>query len=116
MLRVVREAVREGGAALNYARVEGLLRDGAGRVRGVFDSVASRYDLMNDVLSMGLHRAWKAYTVQVANLKPGERVLDIAGGTGDLSAVQEVRQMYGMQVITISCLDDLLAYLQFFSQ
>jgi demethylmenaquinone methyltransferase/2-methoxy-6-polyprenyl-1,4-benzoquinol methylase len=57
----------------------------ATKVRGVFDSVASKYDLMNDLMSAGLHRAWKAYTVQVANLKPGERVLDIAGGTGDLA-------------------------------
>ena len=57
----------------------------ATKVRGVFDSVAAKYDLMNDVMSAGLHRAWKAYTVQVANLKPGERALDIAGGTGDLS-------------------------------
>ncbi|MCE4557838.1 bifunctional demethylmenaquinone methyltransferase/2-methoxy-6-polyprenyl-1,4-benzoquinol methylase UbiE [Pelomonas cellulosilytica] len=60
-------------------------REKARKVRGVFDSVASKYDLMNDLMSAGLHRAWKAYTVQVANLKPGERVLDIAGGTGDLS-------------------------------
>jgi demethylmenaquinone methyltransferase / 2-methoxy-6-polyprenyl-1,4-benzoquinol methylase len=57
----------------------------ARRVRGVFDSVARRYDVMNDVMSMGLHRAWKAYTVSVANLRPGARVLDIAGGTGDLA-------------------------------
>ena len=57
----------------------------AGRVRGVFDSVASRYDVMNDLMSMGMHRAWKAYTVAVANLKAGDKVLDIAGGTGDLS-------------------------------
>ncbi|MGS0755024.1 bifunctional demethylmenaquinone methyltransferase/2-methoxy-6-polyprenyl-1,4-benzoquinol methylase UbiE [Roseateles sp. GG27B] len=57
----------------------------ASRVRGVFDSVASRYDIMNDLMSMGMHRAWKAYTVAVANLKPGEQVLDIAGGTGDLA-------------------------------
>jgi demethylmenaquinone methyltransferase / 2-methoxy-6-polyprenyl-1,4-benzoquinol methylase len=57
----------------------------AGRVRGVFDSVASKYDVMNDLMSMGLHRAWKAYTVAVANLREGERVLDIAGGTGDLA-------------------------------
>ena len=55
------------------------------RVRGVFDSVASRYDLMNDLMSLGLHRAWKAYTVAVADVQPGERVLDIAGGTGDLA-------------------------------
>ena len=59
--------------------------DKARHVRGVFDSVASKYDLMNDVLSMGLHRAWKAYTVMVANLREGSQVLDIAGGTGDLS-------------------------------
>jgi demethylmenaquinone methyltransferase/2-methoxy-6-polyprenyl-1,4-benzoquinol methylase len=57
----------------------------AGRVRGVFDSVASKYDVMNDLMSMGMHRAWKAYTVAVANLRPGDKVLDIAGGTGDLS-------------------------------
>ena len=59
--------------------------DKARRVRGVFDSVASRYDIMNDVLSMGLHRAWKAYTVAVAAIQPGMQVLDIAGGTGDLA-------------------------------
>ncbi|KAB0575744.1 bifunctional demethylmenaquinone methyltransferase/2-methoxy-6-polyprenyl-1,4-benzoquinol methylase UbiE [Ideonella dechloratans] len=57
----------------------------AGKVKGVFDSVASKYDLMNDFMSMGLHRVWKAYTVAVANLKEGDVVLDIAGGTGDLS-------------------------------
>ncbi len=57
----------------------------ARRVRGVFDSVASRYDVMNDVLSMGMHRVWKAYTVGVAAIQPGMRVLDIAGGTGDLA-------------------------------
>ncbi len=59
--------------------------DKARRVRGVFDSVAPRYDVMNDLMSLGLHRAWKAYAVMVANPRPGARVLDIAGGTGDLS-------------------------------
>jgi demethylmenaquinone methyltransferase/2-methoxy-6-polyprenyl-1,4-benzoquinol methylase len=57
----------------------------ASRVRGVFDSVASKYDVMNDLMSVGMHRAWKAYTVLVANVKSGQRVLDIAGGTGDLA-------------------------------
>ena len=57
----------------------------ARRVRGVFDSVASKYDIMNDLMSLGLHRAWKAYTVMVANVKPGQKVLDIAGGTGDMA-------------------------------
>ena len=60
-------------------------REKAKRVRGVFDSVAPRYDLMNDLMSMGLHRAWKAYTVLAANIRPGDQVLDIAGGTGDLA-------------------------------
>ena len=57
----------------------------ARRVAGVFDSVAQRYDLMNDLMSGGLHRAWKAYTVAVANVREGDQVLDIAGGTGDLA-------------------------------
>lgn len=59
--------------------------DKARHVRGVFDSVAPKYDLMNDLMSAGLHRAWKAYTVMVANLREGDQVLDIAGGTGDLA-------------------------------
>ena len=57
----------------------------ADRVRGVFDSVAPKYDLMNDLMSLGLHRAWKAYAVAVANVRPGDKVLDIAAGTGDLA-------------------------------
>ena len=57
----------------------------AGLVREVFDSVASRYDVMNDLMSLGLHRIWKHYTTTVADVRPGYQVLDIAGGTGDLS-------------------------------
>jgi len=57
----------------------------AGRVRDVFDSVASRYDLMNDLMSGGLHRLWKRFTVSQAALKTGNVVLDLAGGTGDLA-------------------------------
>src|ERR1700712_5320141 len=57
----------------------------AERVRGVFDSVAPKYDVMNDLMSFGLHRAWKAYTVAIANARPGDKVLDLAGGTGDLA-------------------------------
>ncbi len=59
--------------------------DKARHVRGVFDSVASKYDVMNDLMSMGLHRVWKRYTVMVADLREGYQVLDIAGGTGDLA-------------------------------
>jgi demethylmenaquinone methyltransferase/2-methoxy-6-polyprenyl-1,4-benzoquinol methylase len=59
--------------------------DKARRVRGVFDSVAPRYDIMNDLMSMGLHRIWKSFTVMTANIREGYQVLDIAGGTGDLA-------------------------------
>ncbi len=55
-------------------------------VKGVFDSVASRYDLMNDLMSGGLHRFWKHFTVEQAAVRPGQTVLDLAGGTGDLAA------------------------------
>ncbi|HEX6945550.1 MAG TPA: bifunctional demethylmenaquinone methyltransferase/2-methoxy-6-polyprenyl-1,4-benzoquinol methylase UbiE [Casimicrobiaceae bacterium] len=55
------------------------------RVRGVFDSVADRYDVMNDLMSGGFHRLWKRYAVELASARPGQRVLDLAGGTGDLA-------------------------------
>jgi demethylmenaquinone methyltransferase/2-methoxy-6-polyprenyl-1,4-benzoquinol methylase len=58
----------------------------ARRVRGVFDSVAEHYDVMNDLMSLGAHRLWKRFTLQLANLHPGQRALDVAGGTGDLAA------------------------------
>jgi len=56
------------------------------KVRRVFDSVAERYDVMNDLMSLGLHRAWKAFAVSVARPRQGERVLDVAAGSGDLAA------------------------------
>ncbi|HKD53300.1 MAG TPA: bifunctional demethylmenaquinone methyltransferase/2-methoxy-6-polyprenyl-1,4-benzoquinol methylase UbiE [Steroidobacteraceae bacterium] len=62
------------------------LTDKARRVRGVFDSVADRYDLMNDLMSAGTHRLWKRFTLALANLRSGQRALDVAGGTGDLAA------------------------------
>lgn len=59
----------------------------AARVRGVFDSVASSYDLMNDLMSVGLHRLWKRFTIEQAGVRRGQSVLDLAGGTGDLARV-----------------------------
>lgn len=59
----------------------------ARRVAGVFDSVAQRYDLMNDLMSGGLHRLWKAFTIDRSGVREGSRVLDVAGGTGDLARV-----------------------------
>jgi demethylmenaquinone methyltransferase/2-methoxy-6-polyprenyl-1,4-benzoquinol methylase len=59
--------------------------DKARRVGEVFDRVADRYDLMNDLMSLGLHRLWKFFTATVARIRPGERVLDVASGSGDLA-------------------------------
>ena len=57
----------------------------AKRVAGVFDSVADKYDLMNDLMSLGMHRLWKAFAIEVSGVRAGDRVLDVAGGTADLS-------------------------------
>ncbi len=71
------------------------------RVRGVFDSVATRYDVMNDLMSAGLHRWWKRYAVELARVRQGARVLDLAGGTGDLARLFARRAgPSGMVVLT----------------
>ena len=62
------------------------LEEKAERVRSVFDSVADKYDLMNDLMSLGIHRLWKRFTVELSGVRRGQRVLDLAAGTGDLSA------------------------------
>ena len=67
-----------------FARVDREAK--AGMVRRVFDSVASRYDLMNDLMSGGVHRLWKRYAIELSAARPGQTILDIAGGTGDLAA------------------------------
>ena len=61
-------------------------KEKAQRVAGVFSSVAQKYDVMNDLMSAGLHRLWKKFTIEIAAPRPGERVLDVAGGTADLSS------------------------------
>jgi demethylmenaquinone methyltransferase/2-methoxy-6-polyprenyl-1,4-benzoquinol methylase len=71
------------GTHFGYQHVDE--HDKSKRVREVFDSVAGKYDLMNDLMSLGLHRVWKAYAIAVAAPKVGDRVLDIAAGTGDLT-------------------------------
>ena len=60
--------------------------DKAGRVRSVFASVAGKYDVMNDLMSFGVHRLWKQFTLSLTGLRPGQHALDVAGGTGDLAA------------------------------
>jgi demethylmenaquinone methyltransferase/2-methoxy-6-polyprenyl-1,4-benzoquinol methylase len=61
------------------------VKEKAKRVAGVFHSVASKYDVMNDLMSMGVHRLWKRFTIELAGVGKGDRVLDLAGGTGDLA-------------------------------
>ena len=79
-----------------YERVP--LKDKSARVAGVFDRVAERYDLMNDLMSLGLHRLWKAFAIQVARVHPGEHVLDVASGSGDLARALARRVGPGGQV------------------
>ncbi len=85
--------------------------DKAQRVRGVFDSVASRYDVMNDLMSLGLHRAWKAYALQVARLQMGHQVLDVASGTGDLALAfaRELQSLGGGGVVATDINEAMLA-------
>jgi demethylmenaquinone methyltransferase/2-methoxy-6-polyprenyl-1,4-benzoquinol methylase len=70
----------------------------ADTVKRVFDSVAERYDVMNDLMSLGLHRAWKAFAISIARPRPGERVLDIAAGSGDLAAALGRKVLPGGEV------------------
>ena len=67
-----------GYQVVNEAKKDGMVRD-------VFDSVATKYDVMNDLMSVGLHRLWKKFTINLAAVKPGQVILDLAGGTGDLT-------------------------------
>lgn len=73
----------------------------ARRVAGVFDSVATRYDVMNDLMSAGLHRVWKRFTVAQSGLRPGHRVLDVAGGTADL-AIQLARRVGALGEVVLT--------------
>ena len=74
---------RNGSTHFGYRTVDS--GEKAGLVRGVFDSVASRYDLMNDVMSFGVHRLWKRSAIELAGVRAGQHVLDLASGTGDLA-------------------------------
>ena len=82
----------------------------ARRVRGVFDSVAGRYDLMNDLMSAGLHRVWKRYAVNAAGVRPGMRILDLAGGTGDLAQLFAKRVGASGEVVLTDINSAMLAF------
>ncbi|MBF6057962.1 MULTISPECIES: bifunctional demethylmenaquinone methyltransferase/2-methoxy-6-polyprenyl-1,4-benzoquinol methylase UbiE [Thiomicrorhabdus] len=70
---------------IDFGFTEVPLDEKVKRVKGVFDSVAGNYDIMNDVMSMGIHRLWKRHTIELSGVRPGNKVLDLAGGTGDLT-------------------------------
>lgn len=70
---------------IDFGFSEVPLEEKVKKVKGVFDSVASNYDIMNDVMSMGIHRIWKRHTIELSGIRPGNVVLDLAGGTGDLT-------------------------------
>jgi len=85
---------------IDFGFAEVPIDEKASRVRGVFDAVAGKYDLMNDAMSMGVHRIWKDLTITKLNPQPGELLIDVAGGTGDLARrfikrADEVRQRRG---------------------
>jgi len=80
----------------------------AGRVREVFASVARRYDVMNDVMSLGLHRVWKRMAVTLSGVRPGDRVLDVAGGSGDLSRLFRERVGAAGEVLLTDINSDML--------
>jgi demethylmenaquinone methyltransferase/2-methoxy-6-polyprenyl-1,4-benzoquinol methylase len=84
-----RDALPDGRTHFGFETIDEAAK--ADRVAGVFHSVARNYDVMNDVMSGGLHRAWKAFTIGRAGVRPGMRVLDIAGGTGDLAKAMAQR-------------------------
>lgn len=70
---------------IDFGFSEVAIEDKVKKVKGIFDSVANNYDIMNDVMSLGIHRLWKRYTVELSGIRPGNIVLDLAGGTGDLT-------------------------------
>ena len=76
-------------------------QDKAGKVRAVFESVASKYDIMNDLMSLGAHRLWKRFTLSLTGLRPGQSALDVAGGTGDL-AIGMARQVGKAGTVVLS--------------
>lgn len=78
-------SVQDSSKTTHFGFEEVAWQDKARRVRGVFDSVAPKYDLMNDLMSGGLHRIWKSFALSQTYLRPGQKALDVAGGTGDLT-------------------------------
>lgn len=84
------------------------LREKMGRVRGIFDSVVDQYDLMNDLMSLGIHRLWKRYAMRRLRIRPGYQILDVAGGTGDLTRLMHPRLQGQGRIIVCDLNDNML--------
>jgi demethylmenaquinone methyltransferase / 2-methoxy-6-polyprenyl-1,4-benzoquinol methylase len=80
-----------GSSTTHFGFTDIPFTDKVGRVREVFDSVSDKYDLMNDLMSLGVHRLWKQFAVRRLRINPGDRILDVAGGTGDLARLMHQR-------------------------
>jgi demethylmenaquinone methyltransferase / 2-methoxy-6-polyprenyl-1,4-benzoquinol methylase len=85
-LQVLKGAMADTDSTVDFGFEKVAAADKAGRVRSVFESVAGKYDVMNDLMSLGAHRLWKHFTLSLTGLRPGQHALDVAGGTGDLAA------------------------------
>ncbi|MBF0419229.1 MAG: bifunctional demethylmenaquinone methyltransferase/2-methoxy-6-polyprenyl-1,4-benzoquinol methylase UbiE [Magnetococcales bacterium] len=79
------------------------------RVRQVFDSVVDKYDLMNDLMSLGIHRLWKRYAIRRLRIRPGQQILDVAGGTGDLTRLMHPRLQGNGRIVVYDLNDNMLA-------
>ena len=90
---------RTSGAEVDFGFERLPRSEKRGRVQEVFDTVAGRYDLMNDLMSFGLHRVWKRLAVELARVRPGQRVLDLAAGTGDMARLLAKRTGRSGQVV-----------------
>lgn len=97
------------GATTHFGYQDVPVAEKGQRVQGVFDSVARRYDLMNDLMSGGLHRLWKRFAIELADARPGEQVLDLAGGTGDLARALRRRVQPGGSVLVADFNHSMLA-------
>lgn len=82
-----REDVKEKAQTTHFGFNDVPLQEKAGKVAEVFHSVAGKYDIMNDLMSFGIHRIWKRIAIEHCQVRPGQRILDLAGGTGDLAAL-----------------------------
>ena len=97
------------GETTHFGFRDVAVEEKTGLVRGVFDSVAGKYDLMNDLMSLGVHRLWKRHFIAISNIHPGQRVLDLAGCTADIAALMSKRVLSSGSFVLIYINEAMLA-------